>query len=87
MSATIPGPAALSVADARVREAQGAKPAFAVTLDRERKADVTVDCATRNGTATAGEDYVAQSGTLTFAAGETTKTVEVEVLDDAPTRL
>ena len=56
--------------------------AFAVTLDRERGADVTVDYATSNGTATAGEDYVAQSGDLTFAAGETAKTIEVEVLDD-----
>ena len=53
-----------------------------MTLDRERETDVTVDYATSNGTATAGEDYVAQSGDLTFAAGETAKTVEVEVLDD-----
>ena len=35
------------------------------------------------GTATAGSDYTAVSGTLTFAAGETEKTVSVPVLDDA----
>ena len=80
VSATVLGPVAISVADATVREEEGATLVFAVTLDRER--DVTVDYATSNGTATAGEDYVAQSGDLTFAAGETTKTVEVEVLDD-----
>ena len=82
LSETILGPVAISVADATVREEEGATLAFAVTLDREREADVTVDYATSNGTATAGEDYVAQSGDLTFAAGETAKTIEVEVLDD-----
>ena len=82
VSATVLGPVAISVADATVREEEGATLAFAVTLDREREADVTVDYATSNGTATAGEDYVAQSGDLTFAAGETAKTIEIEVLDD-----
>ena len=82
VSATVLGPVAISVADATVREEEGATLAFAVTLDRERETDVTVGYATSNGTATAGEDYVAQSGDLTFAAGETAKTVEVEVLDD-----
>ena len=82
VSATILGPVAISVADATVREEEGATLAFAVTLDREREADVTVDYATSNGTATAGEDYVAQSGDLTFAAGETAKTIEVAVLGD-----
>ena len=82
VSATIPGPAALSVADARVREGPGAKLAFAVTLDRARSGPVTVDYATGNGEARAGTDFVEASGTLTFAANETSKTVEVEVLAD-----
>ena len=38
--------------------------------------------ATSDGTATAGTDYTATSGTLTFAAGETEQTVSVPVLDD-----
>ena len=81
---TILGPVAISVADARVEEADGAQLAFAVTLDRARHATVTVDYETEDGTAKVDEnDYVATSGTLTFAAGETSKTVEVEVLDDA----
>jgi hypothetical protein len=43
----------------------------------------TVDYTTVNGTAVAGSDYTALAGTLTFAAGETSKTVTVTVLDDA----
>ena len=44
---------------------------------------MTVDYATADGTATASADYTAASGTLTFAAGETSKTVSVPVLNDA----
>ena len=44
---------------------------------------MTVDYATSDGTATAGADYTATSGTLTFDPGETAKTVNVPVLDDA----
>ena len=73
----------VSVADARVREADGATLDFAVTLDTASTATVTVDYATADGTAKAGEDYTATSGTLSFAPGETEKTVSVPVLDDA----
>jgi Ca2+-binding RTX toxin-like protein len=44
---------------------------------------VTVDYATANDTAVAGSDYVARSGTLVFAPGETARTVVVEIVDDA----
>ena len=83
VGATILGPAALSVADAEVEEAEGATLDFVVTLGRARTAQTTVDWATSDGTATAGADYTAASGTLTFIAGETSKTVSVTVLDDA----
>ena len=81
--ATVPGPLALSVADAEAREGPGATLDFAVTLNRAASATVTVDYATADGTATAGADYTAASGMLTFAPGETAKTVSVPVLDDA----
>ena len=42
-----------------------------------------MDYETSDGTATAGADYTPVSGTLTFAAGETAKTVSVPVFDDA----
>ena len=86
VSATVSGPPGLSVADARVEEAAGATVDFAVTMSRASISTVTVDYATSDGGGTrparAGEDYSATSGTLTFAPGETEKTVAVPVLDD-----
>ena len=83
LALSVPGPAALSVADAQVKEGPDATLAFAVTLDRARHAAVTVDYATRDGTAVAGADYTNTSGTLTFVAGETRKAVDVQVLADS----
>ena len=82
LATQIQGPPGLSVADAQVQEAANATLAFAVTLSRAPSGTVTVDYATADGTATAGSDYTATSGTLSFAAGETEKTVSVPVLDD-----
>ena len=45
---------------------------FAVTLHRAAAHEVSVDYATQDETATAGADYTATSGTLTFAVGEKT---------------
>ena len=83
LATQIQGPPGLTVADAEVQEAANATLAFAVTLSRAPSGTVTVDYATSDGTATAGSDYTATSGTLSFAAGETEKTVSVPVLDDA----
>jgi hypothetical protein len=45
---------------------------------------VSMSFRTVNGTATAGDgDYVAKTGTLTFAPGETTKTITIEVKGDS----
>ena len=82
LATRIQGPPGLAVADAEVEEAANASLAFAVTLSRAPSGTVTVDFATSDGTATAGSDYTATSGTLAFAAGETAKTVSVPVLDD-----
>ena len=46
---------------------------------------VTVDYATSDGTALAGKDYEATTGTLTFAPGQTTQSVSVQVLADRKT--
>jgi hypothetical protein len=42
-----------------------------------------VDYATVNGTATATSDFAAQTGTLVFAVGETSKTITIPLVDDA----
>lgn len=44
---------------------------------------VTANWATADGSAVAGRDYVAASGSLTFAPGETSKAISIETLDDA----
>ena len=83
-SITLPGPNHdLTVADAEVEEAPGAVLAFVVTLSGTAPYRVKVDYATSDGTATAGSDYTATSGTLIFERGETSKTISVPVLDDA----
>ena len=44
---------------------------------------LTVDFATVNGTAIAGQDYTSASGTLSFSGGETSKSFQVPILEDA----
>ena len=83
ISATVRGPVGIAVADAHVEEDDGAVLVFAVTLSRAASRALTVAYATSDGSAQAGVDYTAASGTLTFQAGESSKTVEVVVLDDA----
>ena len=55
---------------------------FTVSLSPSSQQTITVNYATANGTATAGSDYTAKTGTLTFAPGITTQTVTVAVAGD-----
>ena len=83
ISTTVRGPVTVSVADARAEEGTDETIDFAVSLSRAGSGTVAVAYATADGTATAGEDYTARKGELTFDPGETEKTVSVPVLDDA----
>ena len=56
---------------------------FTVTLSSPYTQNVSVAYNTKNATATAGSDYTATSGTLTFALGETIKTISVSINADA----
>jgi hypothetical protein len=55
---------------------------FTVLLSESSATPVTVAYSTRNGSASAGSDYTAISGTLTFAPGELTKQITVQVNGD-----
>jgi hypothetical protein len=56
---------------------------FTVTLSEPSTSLVTVAYSTANGSATVGADYTTASGTLTFAPGETTRTILVKTLNDS----
>jgi hypothetical protein len=75
------GAAGLSVADASTVEGNAGttNALHAVTLSAVSGSPVTVDFATANGTATAGTDYTATSGTLTFAPGTAVRNVTVSI--------
>jgi hypothetical protein len=64
-----------------VDEAAGAV-ILTATLSSTSTQVITVEYAPSNGTATAGSDYQPASGTLTFAAGERSQNVTVNVIDD-----
>jgi hypothetical protein len=80
-----PSSRTLSVDDVTVTEGDAgtAAASFTVRLSGASATPVTVDYATANQTATAGSDYQAASGTVSFAAGELTRNVDVAVLGDA----
>ena len=73
----------ISVTDTGAVEGTDETVDFEVTMSRASTETVTVNYGTSSGTAQAGADYVATAGTLTFAPGETEKTVQVTLLDDA----
>jgi hypothetical protein len=79
-----PVPQSLSITGSAIDEPDaGTAPlTFTVTLSGSDTRTVTVAYATANGTATAGSDYASTSGTLTFAPGQTQKTVSVAVSGD-----
>ena len=81
-SEIVAGPPAISVSDANVQEAEGAVLEFSVTLSHLSSRTVTVAYATSDGSAQAGSDYTAKTGTLTFNTGDTSQTVSVTVLTD-----
>ena len=75
----------MSVNDASMRESGRYEPTwmrFVVWMRPAADETVEVSYATEDGSAKAGEDYEALSGTLTFEPGETVHLVWVEVLDD-----
>lgn len=73
--------AVVSIADVAARENTG-KLVFTVKLSKPVDVATTVQFATANDTATAGSDYTATSGTVTFLPGQLSKVVTVKVTGD-----
>lgn len=62
---------------------EGATASFTVALSAVSGRAVSVAYTTADGTATAGEDYTARSATVTIAAGSTSASVGVALIDDS----
>jgi hypothetical protein len=79
-----PQPPELRIGDASVTEGNSGQKAVTLTLSMASASTsaASVNWTTANGTGTAGTDYVASSGTVTFAAGATSATVTVYVLGE-----
>jgi len=79
-----PGTPSIAINDLSITEGNsGTKVAtFTISLSQPAAKAVTVAFTTSNGTATAGSDYQAVSGTVTFAPGVITQTISVTVMGD-----
>jgi len=83
-----PTPVLASVAGAAIAEGNGSPDpavfaAFTISLSKSAESVVTISYTTIDGSATViDNDYTAASGTVTFAVGETTKTVLVPIVGD-----
>ncbi|WP_138499256.1 Calx-beta domain-containing protein [Nostoc sp. PA-18-2419] len=73
----------LSINDITVVEGQTPQAVLSVTLSSASSQPVTVQYATAPVTATANADYTSSSGTLTFAANTTTRTITIPILNDS----
>jgi chitinase len=79
-----PGLPGLSISDLSIVEGNTGNKTASVTISLSKSAatPVTVNYGTFDGTARAGEDYVANSGSVSFAAGETSKMVNIVINGD-----
>jgi Calx-beta domain-containing protein/VCBS repeat protein len=84
VSPSAPIPAGLSLDTSNTSVSEGSA---TVTVNVLRSGDTTgtssIDYSTAHGTAVAGSDYVAASGTLTYLPGEISKPVQITVLNDS----
>lgn len=74
----------ISISDASVAETNSGTTTatFLVTLSSSSSQIITVNFATQDISATAGVDYVSNTGTLTFLSGETSKSIDVIINGD-----
>lgn len=82
--ASTPGLVTVEIGDTGVVEgdAGGSRAVFTLSLNMPAPGPVMVKWATSGSEARAGLDYLAASGTVTFAAGETTRTIAVDLIGE-----
>jgi hypothetical protein len=84
VAAQVAAPGTLQLASSSYTVAEnGGTVTLTVSRVNGSSGSVAVNYATANGTALAGSDYTAASGTLTFGAGVTSQTINVPITDDA----
>jgi Ca2+-binding RTX toxin-like protein len=76
-----PPPPTLAINDVTVDETAGTA-TFTITRSGSLTSPSSVNFSTADGTATAGSDYTALTGTVSFAAGEAVKTISVAIIND-----
>ncbi|MBD2413823.1 hypothetical protein FACHB389_24300 [Nostoc calcicola FACHB-389] len=76
------GTTTVSISDVTVIEGLNPNAVFTVTLSAASSQPITVQYTTVNGTAIAGNDFIATTNTLTFAANQTSQTINVALLND-----
>ena len=74
---------AISIDDATTASEVGIGQQVTVRLNAASQQTVTVDYATSDVTAWAGDDYTADTGTVTFNSGSTTETISIPILQDS----
>jgi endoglucanase len=74
----------ISVDDTVVGEQHGSFAIFTVRLSAAALTDIVLDFCTTDGTAVAGADYIATTGSVHILAGQTSATVEVPLINDTP---
>ena len=83
---TVAQPATLAVGDVTVVEGNNGGPTVYATITVTRSGDTsgtsTVNWTTVAGSAAAGSDFIAASGSVTFTAGQTSKTFTVQISSD-----
>ncbi|MGZ9100231.1 MAG: Calx-beta domain-containing protein, partial [Brevundimonas sp.] len=80
---TVGGASTFNVSDATVAEGDSGTTTLTFTVSRTVGiGSASVSYATTDGSATAGSDYVAQTGMVTFADGETSRTITITVNGD-----
>ncbi|MGH2663526.1 MAG: Calx-beta domain-containing protein [Actinomycetota bacterium] len=77
-----PGGSSPAVSSVKVRVTEGKRAVIPLTLSGPPGQPVTFGFSTQNGSAKAGKDYRELTGTITFAAGETSRSVSVKTLND-----